>query len=184
MFRALDAFMQALSVVVGMNRHDLLREDGPGVGARVDEVYGAARDVYAPGECLRGRVDAWKSGTERRVHVHHPVGKGVEQRRREHPHETREHHEVDVVRREDAENRALERRSVVAEAAVVDGLGRHTRRFGTLECVDPGAIGHHDLNVEGGALCGGVQDRLEVRSASAHEHTEAQRATEAGGRVP
>ena len=66
-------------VVAVEHRHRRLRDDRPGVGARVDEVHGAAGDARAVVERLPLRVHAGERRQERRVDVEDAAGKGAEE---------------------------------------------------------------------------------------------------------
>ena len=103
-----------------------------------------AGDLDAPIEGVLHRVRPGEGRQEGGMDVQHAVGEDLEERWAQHPHEAREHHAVDVPSPQLVEDGGRVRRAV-GERVGLDDHRRHAGRDGTLERLDPGAIGeHHD----------------------------------------
>ena len=97
---------QALHGVVVADVNDGLEDDGPAVGALVDEVHRAARNLHAASQDRLVHVRAIhantaEGGQQRGMDVHDPSAKLFDERRRENPEEARQTHQADVMRLED-----------------------------------------------------------------------------------
>ena len=73
--------VQRLGCVVLKHRHSLLRDDRSAVHSLVHKMDRAARDFHAVIERLLPRLKPGKSGQQRGMNVHHPIGKRLAETR-------------------------------------------------------------------------------------------------------
>jgi hypothetical protein len=173
MFLNQDARRQRVDGVVVMNGHWRLQHDGTAIELARHEVHGRAADVNAVLERLLLGVETREGRQKRRVDVHDPIGKRLEQRRADQPHEAGETDERDVSRAQLARERAI---VVVARGKVAR---QHDERLDTggLRACESGRLSairddHGDLGVES-SIGDGVADRLQIRAAPGNQHGEA-----------
>ena len=152
------------------HRHRRLQDDRPAIEPGGHEVHRRAAHAHAVRERLRLGIEAGKRRQQRRMDVQDPIGKGVEQRRADQPHEAGETDQPDVVRLQ-----RLRQRLIV-------GVTRARGRAAAPSCASmpasrarsrPAASGtirdhHRDRGIER-APGDGVDDRLKVAAAPGNQ---------------
>jgi hypothetical protein len=92
-----DPLVQGVLRVIVLDCHGELRDDRPGVDARVDEVDGRPRDLHTVGEGITDPVCSGKRREQRWMGVDDAQGEAVHEFRSENPHEARRDDPVRVV---------------------------------------------------------------------------------------
>jgi len=152
--------------------HRALQHDRTAVEVRGHEVHGCAGDLDPVLKRLTLGVDARKRGQERRVHVEDAIGKCLEQRGADEPHEARETHEGHAARRELAGEGAIE--GVAAgKRAVIDDHRLDAGAARPLEPAGIGAIRNDDGDRRAQTAFGNrVDERLQVAATARDEHAD------------
>ena len=159
-------------VVAGQDGHGRLRDDRAGVGARVDQVHGAAGDARSVRERLRLRVDPRERGQERRVDVEHAVRERVEEGRTEQPHEARERDEMGARLAQRGDEGGVVARPV-GVVPVRQDARRHPGARGAIEAPGVGPVRHDQAHAGVEApVADRVEDGAEVRAPAGDEHAE------------
>src|SRR5688572_4641038 len=167
-----DPRRQCLLRIVVTHRHRALHNDGTRVEIGRDEVHGDSAHFDTVLERLLRRVKSRKRWEKGGVDVEHRVGKGVNERRADFPHETCETYERDVPLTQLAHQRAI----VVGSRrppAMTHGQRLDPYETRALEPAGVLLVGNDDCN--GGvepALGDGIKDRLQIAAAAGDEHAE------------
>jgi hypothetical protein len=160
MLDRVDLLLEAVSVVVGVDRDRLLGDDRPVVDLFVDQVHRDARDLRAPRERLLDRAQTRERGEQRGVQVEDPTVERPDHLGPEHPEVPGEDDVPDTTRLEVREQGGIEVRGL----GVLDRVEEDRRDpalASALERPRRLTIGHDEHDPWGDDIV--VEQRLEVR---------------------
>ncbi|OQA74216.1 MAG: hypothetical protein BWY31_04794 [Lentisphaerae bacterium ADurb.Bin242] len=167
-----DAVRQRLRRIPGKNGHDRLNNDRPRIHALIDKMNRAARKPDAVIQRLLLNVCSREGGKQGGVNVDDPVRKGSQEKWRQDPHESRQHHQFDACVRENAEQFAVKIFAVFKILMVQNRAGNsmllrpgQTIGFGIVadDHGDPG-VKRSPFNL--------IDDGLKVGAASGNQNTQ------------
>lgn len=167
MFFGLDPAMQSLHGVSLLDLNRDLRKDRTMVDLFVNEVDSDSGDGDS---VLEGLLDGVRSGKCRKqggVDVDDPVGKPVDERRTENPHEPRQDHRFRPAPLDDGGERSRER-VTIGVVGPQDRFGGHTRIGRTAQRTSIRSIGDHEGNV--GADRRIIEEDLEIGARTRREY--------------
>ena len=150
MLRRLDARLQRLGRVTRLHRNFALRDDFPGVHARVDIVHGASGDFVSRGQGPRRGVGPAVLGEQRRMDVDDASRIGGEKNGSDNAHESGQHDEIDLLGAEDVDKFAFTFRvEFSARCARGNAFGPRPAAASQFENARAGLVGQN-----GDQLCG------------------------------
>src|SRR5512137_2667376 len=164
-----DALGQGLLRIRVVDGYNGLDDDGPCINAFVGEVYGTVGEFDAVVKGLLLSVCAGKRRQKGRVDVHDAHRESSQEKGRENPHETGEHHQLHVVGLQGVYKLPVVSLPV-AGAAVLDHGAGDAVLSGPLEGEGPGVVAEDDPDPgRQGPLFDVVDNGLEVGAASRNE---------------